>query len=98
MPANDSNQTPPPPEGVSLNPDQLARDSELRITELETRAAFQEDLLNTLNDVIAKQDQLLSMLTRKIDHLEEQQRQNGYAADGGNGGGDGLAHEPPPHY
>lgn len=101
MPANDSNQTPPTPEVSRPNQErqeQLVLDSELRITELETRVAFQEDLLNTLNDVIAKQDQLLSKLTRKIDHLEEQQRQNGYAADGGNGGGDGLAHEPPPHY
>ena len=31
--------------------------NEARITELETRIAFQEDLLNTLNDVIANQDQ-----------------------------------------
>lgn len=67
--------------------------NEARITELETRIAFQEDLLNTLNDVIANQDQRLSALIRKLDRLEEQQRENGFG-----GGGDGLADEPPPHY
>ena len=55
--------------------------------------AFQEDLLSTLNDVIANQDQRLSALIRKLERLEEQQRENGFG-----GGGDGLADEPPPHY
>jgi len=77
-----------------LPPDAL----EARVTELETRIAFQEDLLNTLNDVIAAQDQQLVTVTRKLDALlkqiEEQQRQSGY----GGAGGDAMAHEPPPHY
>ncbi len=69
--------------------------NESRIIELETRLTFQEDLLLTLNDVIANQDRLLSELGRKLERLEEQQRQNGYA---GSSDGEGLAHEPPPHY
>lgn len=65
-----------------------------RITELETRTAFQEDLLNTLNDIVAKQDRQLATLTRKLDLLKEQLEQQG---DGG-GGSDSMGHEPPPHY
>jgi len=71
---------------------------EKRVTELETRIAFQEDLLTTLNDVVASQDQQLTTVTRKLDtllkQLEEQQRQSGY----GGAGDDAMAHEPPPHY
>ena len=73
--------------------EQQAR-TEARITELETRTAFQEDLMNTLNDVIANQDRQLATLSRKLDLLTEQLEQHG----GSDGGSDSTAHEPPPHY
>ncbi len=56
--------------------------------------AFQEDLLNTLNDVIAAQDMRMTELVRQIDTLQQQLKQGSDFADGG----DGMADEPPPHY
>lgn len=65
-----------------------------RLNDLESRLLFQEDLLNTLNDVIAAQDMRMADMVRKLDMLEQQLKQSsGFA-----GGGDGLAEEPPPHY
>jgi len=65
-----------------------------RLDELESRLLFQEDHLNTLNDVIAAQDMRMAELVRQIKRLEQQLKQGvGFA-----GGGDGSADEPPPHY
>lgn len=65
-----------------------------RLDELESRLLFQEDHLNTLNDVLAAQDMRMAELVRQVKQLEQQLKQNaGFA-----GGGDGLADEPPPHY
>ena len=63
-----------------------------RTDELESRLAFQEDLLNTLNDVIAQQDMRMAAFTRKLETLEQQLK-----LQGGFAGGDD-SHEPPPHY
>ncbi len=68
-----------------------------RLDEVESRLAFQEDLLNTLNDVIAAQDMRMAELVRQIDVLEQQLKQ-GSELTGFAGGGDGTAEEPPPHY
>ena len=94
-PARSLSSTASQAEAGARQSDSEADRSEARITELETRTAFQEDLLNTLNDVIANQDRLLAGLSNKLEQLEEQIRQGGF---GGAGGGDGLAEEPPPHY
>jgi SlyX protein len=63
-----------------------------RIDELETRIAFQEDLINSLNDALGQQQRRLMELTRSIEKLHEQIKETREqplpAADD----------EPPPHY
>ena len=44
---------------------------ESRIIELETKLAFQDDLLNDLNDVVAEQSQTVSMLIRELYELRQ---------------------------
>ncbi|MBN4059032.1 SlyX family protein [Endomicrobium sp. AH-315-J14] len=61
-----------------------------RITELEIKLTHQEDLLETLNQVVIEQAKQIESLKRSIEHLEHQ------------GSGDdnqaGPADEKPPHY
>ena len=65
-----------------------------RLVDIEIKLARQEDLLDTLNSTVYRQQRrideleaLCSLLARRIAEAEQ-----------GNGG-DGLnAHEPPPHY
>ncbi|KAA0873860.1 SlyX family protein [Nitrincola tapanii] len=64
-----------------------------RLTELETRVAFQESALDTLSDVIARQELELEKLNRMVKHLALQLKGLSLAE------GDGMADEPPPpHY
>ncbi len=41
-----------------------------RIDELESRLAFQDDLIEKLNEVIARQDRELLQLTQRLNELE----------------------------
>lgn len=66
-----------------------------RLDELETRLAFQEDLIDRLNDVIARQDRELMELSRRVDSLET--RVNDLAEAASLPGGP-PGHEVPPHY
>ena len=65
-----------------------------RLDELESRIAFQDDLIESLNRVIARQDRELAELTRRLEELEA--RLADLAAAGAPGGPAG--HEVPPHY
>ena len=65
-----------------------------RIDELESRLAFQDDLIESLNDVVASQDRLLHDLGKRVRQLEAKLEDLAEAAPGGAGEG----HEPPPHY
>lgn len=62
-----------------------------RITELEIKAALQDDLLDELNRVVALQQQQLAWLVNEVRRLQEAQR----TQDTGKGG---MEHEIPPHY
>lgn len=42
-----------------------------RVTELESRVAFQEQLIDQLNDVVANQDRLLVELTRTVSIINQ---------------------------
>lgn len=66
-----------------------------RIEELESRLAFQDDLIDSLNDVVARQDRELVRLAKRVADLEE--RLNDMASAAG-GGGEPQDHEVPPHY
>ena len=63
-----------------------------RLTELEIKASFSEDLLDQLNLVIVRQQALLDLLIREVKQLREQQ------PDGVAGGAARLVDDLPPHY
>lgn len=67
----------------------------VRIEELESRLAFQDDLIESLNEVVARQDRELLRLAQRVAALEE--RLNDLASVAG-GGGESQGHEVPPHY
>lgn len=62
-----------------------------RVTELEVKAAFTEDLLDTLNETVARQQQQIEALLREVLELRRQ------APDEGTGFRS-LRDEVPPHY
>jgi SlyX protein len=65
---------------------------ENRVTELETRLAFQDDTLHELNEVLVQQQHQLTQMSRQLDQLIERYRE---MAGGQYGAGDET---PPPHY
>lgn len=62
------------------------------IAELETRVAFQEDAIDKLSDVIARQEKDIERLTRMVQILNNQLKQLDV------GPVDDAADQPPPHY
>jgi SlyX protein len=63
-----------------------------RLTELEIKASFAEDLLDQLNLVIVQQQAQIDWLTREFKQLREQQ------PDGVAGGAARSMDDLPPHY
>ena len=63
-----------------------------RLTDLEIKASFTEDLLEQLDAVIVRQQQQIDNLTREIAHLKQT------ASSGETTEFRSLAGEPPPHY
>ena len=63
-----------------------------RLTELEIKLSFTEDLLDTLNELVTRQQLTLDMLLREVGHLRQQDGEPGT----------GVARNPrdelPPHY
>jgi SlyX protein len=66
-----------------------------RLDEVESRLAFQDDLIESLNRVVARQDIELADLSRRLRALEG--RLNDLAETASAGGSD-SGHEVPPHY
>lgn len=66
-----------------------------RLDELESRAAFQDDLIESLNQVVARQDRELANLTRRVKELEAKLADLAEAASLPGGP---VGHEVPPHY
>ncbi|HKJ17005.1 MAG TPA: SlyX family protein [Xanthomonadales bacterium] len=66
-----------------------------RLEELESRLVFQDDLVEQLNDVVARQDRLIADLQIRISTLEKRLED---LADGAASSGDGDGFEVPPHY
>lgn len=67
--------------------------SESRLTELETKLAFAEDLLETLNQTVIRQQRQLDSLQEQLRMLHQQMRDS--QADSGPAT---LREEIPPHY
>ena len=66
-----------------------------RIEELETQAAFQEELHRRLDDTVAKQDRELLELKRQLKALAQRLEE---VRESGPGGGYSAADQVPPHY
>jgi SlyX protein len=66
-----------------------------RVDELESRAAFQDDLIESLNQVVARQDRELADLARRVQQLEAKLAD---LAEAASLPGSGNGHEVPPHY
>ena len=62
-----------------------------RIDTLETRLAYQDDTIETLNQTITAQWKQIDLLTRKVAELGERLQEAEANAPG-------PANEPPPHY
>ncbi|WP_407069027.1 SlyX family protein [Leptothrix ochracea] len=63
----------------------------LRLTDLEIKASFMEDLVDHLNQIVVRQQQQIDRLSREVALLRQQ------APDSG-GGFRSLRDELPPHY
>lgn len=66
--------------------------TEARITELEIKLSYNEDLLDTLNALVARQQQDLDTLLREVVQLRQQGSEPGMAA------ARNPRDELPPHY
>ena len=69
-------------------------DQKERLDELESRLAFQDDLIESLNGVVARQDREIALLTKRLAELAEKIEE--VAAGSASAAGEGF--EPPPHY
>ena len=67
-------------------------DTEQRLTDLEIKASFTEDLVDSLNQIVSRQQQQIDLLMAEVSHLRRQE------PDGGAGGFGSLRDELPPHY
>ncbi len=65
--------------------------SEERITNLEIKLSFTEDLIEKLNETVYKQQQQIEFLYRELKAVKEQSSSSG-------SGGSNLKDEIPPHY
>jgi len=67
-------------------------DTEQRLTDLEIKASFTEDLLDQLNGIIVRQQQQIDLLVGEIARLQQQ------VPEEGAGVFRSLRDELPPHY
>lgn len=71
------------------------RETTSRLEELESRAAFQDDLIESLNAVVARQDREIAELGRRVQALEARLAD---LAEAASLPGSAPGHEVPPHY
>ena len=69
-------------------------DVDARLMALEVKASFAEDLVDELNQTVARQQQQLESLARELVRLRGQVEEMGEQ----DGAGDGTRQEVPPHY
>lgn len=72
---------------------ELPNDVDRRLTDLEIKASFTEDLLDRLDEVVVRQQEQIAALVREIAELRRQQQAAGDA-----GSFRSLLDELPPHY
>jgi len=69
-------------------------DLEQRLDELESRLAFQDDLIESLNEVITRQDREITNMASQLKDLFTRVSEQAETATPGAA----AEHEPPPHY
>ncbi len=69
-----------------------ANNTDQRLTDLEIKASFTEDLLDQLDQVIVRQQQQIDRLINEIANLRQS------STDGGMGAARNLRDELPPHF
>ena len=69
-----------------------SNDIEKRLTDLEVKASFAEDLVDHLNDLVARQQEQIELLIREVGKLKDR------APDTGGGAARDPRDELPPHY
>ena len=74
-----------------MSADNRESELQLQINDLQTRVAYQEDLLQSLNDVIAKQDLMLGRLQHELQQNSQKLDEMTFSIEA-----KGL--EKPPHY
>ena len=74
------------------HPHDTSHDIDQRLTDLEIKATFTEDLLERLDQVIVRQQQQIDSLMRAIAHLRQP------APEGETGAFRSLRDDMPPHY
>ena len=67
-------------------------ETEKRLTDLEVKASFSEDLVDHLNDLVVRQQAQIELLIREVGKLKER------APDNGGGAARDPRDELPPHY
>ena len=67
-------------------------DTDKRLTDLEVKASFSEDLLDHLNDLVARQQEQIDLLIREVGKLKDR------APDTGGGATRDPREDVPPHY
>ncbi len=67
-------------------------DTDKRLTDLEVKASFSEDLLDHLNDLVARQQEQIDLLIREVGKLKDR------APDTGGGDTRDPRDDLPPHY
>ncbi len=67
-------------------------DTDKRLTDLEVKASFTEDLVDHLNDLVARQQEQIELLIREVGKLKDR------APDTGRGASTDPRDEMPPHY
>ena len=70
----------------------LTDPTDRRLTELEIKASFTEDLFEQLNQVVIRQQQQIDTLVREVERLRQQ------ILDAGRGGLSRAGDDLPPHY
>lgn len=70
----------------------LANDTDARLTNLEIKASFNEDLLDKLDQIVIRQQDQIDRLTRELVHLRQQTPEEGGTM------ARNLLDDLPPHY
>jgi SlyX protein len=82
---------------AGMDPTDPTDDLRRRLTALETKACFADDLLDHLNAQVAAQQDQIDLLLREVRRLRQQQAA-GDGSDDASGSFRSLRDELPPHY